>query len=413
MFTPGSRARPTARRRYETSALSGLPLHLGDGGLAAEDSTIYHHFVTRRLPQRLTAELLGTLFLVAAVVGSGIMAERLTGGSGGNVALALLCNTIATGAALVALILAFGGISGAHFNPAVSLADAFAGGLRWPEAAAYVGAQIAGGIAGVAIVNLMFGMTLFTPSQHARSGAAQVFAEWIATFGLMAVTWGCVRARSNATAFAVGGYIMAASWFTSSTSFANPAVTLARSLTDTFTGIRPQDAPAFIAAQLTGALAATALFRWLLPAVSVHAEEVLMPHAANPRTFLFACTHNAGRSQMAAALFNRYADRDCCRGISAGTAPAERVHPEVAEVMKEVGIDLRGSRLQKLDERLAASADVLVTMGCGEACPYVPGLKIIDWQLPDPKGQPMTMVRGLRDDIGSRVKELLRAECGA
>ncbi|MBI2679252.1 MAG: ACR3 family arsenite efflux transporter [Candidatus Koribacter versatilis] len=132
-----------------------------------------------------------------------------------------------------------------------------------------------------------------------------------------------------------------------------------------------------------------------------------------PRTFLFACTHNAGRSQMAAALFNRYADPQCCRGVSAGTAPAARVHPEVAEVMKEVGVDLSSVRPQQLDQPLAASATVLVTMGCGENCPYVPGLKVVDWQLPDPKGQPITMVRGLRDDIGNRVKDLLRAECGA
>jgi len=133
---------------------------------------------------------------------------------------------------------------------------------------------------------------------------------------------------------------------------------------------------------------------------------------AKPRIFLFACTHNAGRSQIAAALFNRAAEAACCRAISAGTSPAERVHPEVVEVMREVGIDLAAARPQKLDDVLARQADVLVTMGCGENCPYVPGLSVVDWQLPDPKGQPREMVRGLRDEIAQRVAELLRAECG-
>ena len=132
---------------------------------------------------------------------------------------------------------------------------------------------------------------------------------------------------------------------------------------------------------------------------------------AKPRTFLFACTHNAGRSQMAAALFNRAADPACCRGISAGTAPAERVHPEVVEVMRELGLDLSAARPRKLDEPLARQADLLVTMGCGEDCPYVPGLHVLDWQLPDPKGQPPEMVRKLRDEIAARVQQLLRTEC--
>ena len=226
------------------------------------------------LLRRLVAEAVGTALLLAAVVGSGIMGERL---AGGNVAVALLANTLATGAALVALILTFGPISGAHFNPAVTLADAWLGGVAWSDVLPYVGAQVAGAFAGVAAAHRMFELPLFFASQHARSGSAQVFSEFVATFGLLAVIWGCVRARSDAVPFAVAAYITAAYWFTASTSFANPAVTLARSASDTFAGIRPADAPGFIVAQLLGAVAATALFRWLVPALPAAAPDVVVP----------------------------------------------------------------------------------------------------------------------------------------
>jgi glycerol uptake facilitator-like aquaporin len=218
--------------------------------------------MTLSLPRRLTAEFLGTAFLVAAVVGSGIMGERL---AGGDVALALLANTIATGAALVALILAFAPISGAHLNPAVTLADALQGQLPWQEMLAYILTQIAGGVGGAITAHLMFGLPVVSLSRHARGGPAQAFSEFIATFGLLAVIAGCSRQRPNAAAFAVGAYISAAYWFTASTSFANPAVTIARSLSDTFSGIRPTDVLFFLVAQIAGALAATFLFRWLLP----------------------------------------------------------------------------------------------------------------------------------------------------
>jgi glycerol uptake facilitator-like aquaporin len=224
------------------------------------------------LARRLAAEFIGTLLLLAAVVGSGIMAERL---SGGNAALALLTNTIATGAALVALILAFGTVSGAHFNPAVTLADACAGGIAWRSVPAYLLAQIGGAYSGVAVAHLMFGLSLFSVSTHARSGGAQVFSEFIATFGLMTVIWGCARSRPQAVPYAVGAYITAAYWFTASTSFANPAVTLARSLSNTFAGIRPADAAGFIAAQLAGAFATTFLFQWLMPALNKEQAAVL------------------------------------------------------------------------------------------------------------------------------------------
>jgi glycerol uptake facilitator-like aquaporin len=215
------------------------------------------------LDRRLTAEAIGTAFLLAAVVGSGIMGERL---AGGNVAIALLANTLATGAALVALILAFGPISGAHLNPAVTLADASQGRLPWSDVPAYLGAQIAGALVGVATADVMFSEPVFALSRHARHGPAQMLSEFVATFGLLSVVWGCSRLRSAAAVpFAVGAYISAAYWFTASTSFANPAVTVARALTDTFAGIRPGDVPGFILAQLVGAAAATALFRWILP----------------------------------------------------------------------------------------------------------------------------------------------------
>ncbi|MGA7746482.1 MAG: MIP/aquaporin family protein [Candidatus Aquilonibacter sp.] len=228
-----------------------------------------------RLSQRLVAEGVGTAFLLAGVVGSGIMAQRL---SGGNIAIALLANTIATGGVLMCLIAALGPISGAHFNPAVSLADAMRGGLKWLEVPAYMLAQIIGALAGVAAANTMFGLPVFFTSHHARSGPAQWFAEFVATFGLLLVIWGCVRFKSAFVPFAVAAYIVAAYWFTSSTSFANPAVTIARSLSDTFAGIRPQDAPGFIAAQLLGAVCATLLFQWLAPLNASDAEDLLLPH---------------------------------------------------------------------------------------------------------------------------------------
>ena len=225
--------------------------------------------------RRLAAEAVGTCFLLAAVVGSGVMAERL---AGGNVALALLANTTAIGAALVALILTFGPVSGAHFNPAVTLCDAWQGGLAWRSVPGYVAAQTAGAFAGVATAHLMFGLPIYSASGHARAGGAQLLGEFVATFGLLSVIWGCARLRTAAVPFAVAAYIMSAAWFTSSTSFANPSVTLARAASDTFVSIRAWDVPGFVAAQLAGAAATTALFRWLVPELEGDADAVVMPH---------------------------------------------------------------------------------------------------------------------------------------
>jgi glycerol uptake facilitator-like aquaporin len=212
------------------------------------------------LPRRAAAEALGTAFLLAAVVGSGIMAERLAGGNG---AIALLCNTLPTGAMLTVLILMFGPLSGAHFNPAVSLAFSLRGELTWRDAAVYIACQVAGGIVGVLAAHLMFDLSLWQISRTVRTGSGQWLAEFIATFGLLLTIFGCVARVPAAVAYAVGLYITAAYWFTASTSFANPAVTLARSLSNTFAGIAPAGAPAFIVAQLVGAAVAVVIAGWL------------------------------------------------------------------------------------------------------------------------------------------------------
>jgi glycerol uptake facilitator-like aquaporin len=212
------------------------------------------------LSRRLVSEFLGTAFLVAAVIGSGIMGERL---AGGNTAIALLANTIATAAALAALILTLRPISGAHFNPVVSLDEAFVGGLKWEEASFYAIAQITGGIFGAACANIMFALPAFSVSHHVRTGTTQWFSEFVATFGLILIIRGCSRFESQWVPFAVASYIAAAYWFTASTSFANPAVTIARSLSDTFAGIRPVDVLPFVAAQVCGGFSAVLVFDWL------------------------------------------------------------------------------------------------------------------------------------------------------
>jgi len=220
------------------------------------------HALSRPLVREAVTEFVATAFLLIVVVGSGIMAERLCGG---NVGLALLANAIATGGALVALILAFGPQSGAHMNPVVTLAAAATEGLRWQAAPAYIAAQVVGAILGVWLAHIMFDLPIWQLSQHARTGLPQWVAEVIATFGLLTVIWGCRAHHQPVTAFAVGAYITGAYWFTASTSFANPAVTVARALSDTFAGIRPVDAPGFILAQVAGLALALPLLRRSIP----------------------------------------------------------------------------------------------------------------------------------------------------
>jgi glycerol uptake facilitator-like aquaporin len=231
------------------------------------------------LPRRATAELLGTGLLVAVVIGSGIMGESL---AGGNVAVALLANTLATGAGLLALILTFGPISGAHLNPVVTVADACQGGTSWRDVPVYVVVQIAGALLGTALAHLMFDKPIFFASHHVRAGGRQLLGELVATFGLLSVIRGTSRSRPSATPYAVAAYITAAYWFTSSTSFANPAVTLARAASDTFAGIRPADAPGFIGAQIVGGAAATLLFRWLVPGSRRSSPALSVPTLVSP-----------------------------------------------------------------------------------------------------------------------------------
>jgi len=232
--------------------------------------------LVRAVTRAALVELIATAFLLIAIVGSGIMAERLCGG---NVGLALLANAIATGGALVALILAFGPQSGAHMNPVVTLAAAATRGLEWHAVPAYIAGQIAGAVLGVWLAHIMFELPVLQLSQHVRTGAGQWVAEIVATFGLLMVIWGCRAHREPVTALAVAAYITGAYWFTASTSFANPAVTIARALTDSFAGIAPGDVPMFIVAQLVGALAGLGVMGWFFHAAPAGTPAVALGEA--------------------------------------------------------------------------------------------------------------------------------------
>lgn len=352
--------------------------------------------------RRAAAEAVGTAMLLAGIIGSGIMAERLTGG---NVALALLANTLATGGVLAAIILAFGPISGAHFNPAVTLADALRGGLKWCDVAPYVVAQLAGAIAGVAIANLMFGDPMFFASHHARHGPPLLLSEFVATFGLLAVIWGCSRYRSNLTAFAVAAYIVGAYWFTASTSFANPAVTIARSLSDTFAGIAPGDVPGFIAAELVGALTATALFAWVWPNN--------LATAAMKRSVLFVCVHNSARSQMAEAFLNQRCSDDFV-AESAGLEPGT-LNPFAVTAMREIGIDISNKGTKSILDlfKRGMNYSYVITVcdeTSAERCPIFPGgSRRLHWSFPDPTAlegtseERLSETRLIRDEIRAKI----------
>lgn len=441
------------------------------------------------LTRRATAEGIGTGLLVAVVVGSGIAAERLTD----DTAVTLLANTIATAGGLVALLLMFGAVSGAHLNPAVTLAERVGGHLPTGDALAYISAQIAGGAAGAVVANLMFDLAPVTISTNERSSGGLWLGEVVATFGLLTVILALARTpKASTLPYAVAGYIAAGYWFTSSTSFANPAVTIARTLSDTFTGIAPASVPAFVTAQVAGATLAVALAHFLrdpCPAAlvpldepdSTHPKESTMADlndlpidqrsalrsaatnlqrqfdgifgvetierflassydqfAANARvvtflplmaerfarqrlkalarvegkandglpTVLFLCVHNAGRSQMALGWFNRLAG-DRAVAWSGGSEPGKEVNQTAVLAMAEIGIDIAREFPKPWTDEIVQAADVVVTMGCGDACPLFPGTRYEDWELPDPAGQDLDAVRPIRDEIERRVRALL------
>ena len=277
-------------------------------------------------------------------------------------------------------------------------------------AVAYIAAQITGGCLGTITANLMFDLPAVTTSTHARSSGALWLGEIVATFGLLTVILGVVRAGRTALApFAIASYIAAAYWFTSSTSFANPAVTIARTLTDTFAGIEPSSAPMFIVAEVVGAVLAIGARGVPLPAAR-RRQRRRAPRARRTSvtkpTVLFLCVHNAGRSQMALGWFHHLADENAI-AYSGGSEPADALNPAVVQAMREVGIDITHNTPRRWTDADLDAADVVVTMGCGDTCPYVPGKRYEDWPLDDPAGQPIEQVRPIRDEIRRRVLQLL------
>jgi len=364
------------------------------------------------LTRRGAAELVGTGLLVAVVVGSGIAAQNLSADNG----VRLLENALATAGGLAVLILVLAPVSGAHFNPVVSMADWWLGrgsssGLTGRQLGVYVPAQLAGAICGAVLANAMYGEALVSWSQHHRNGGTLLLSEVVATAGLVVLIFALVRGgRSTVIPWAVGAYIGAAYWWTSSTSFANPAVTVGRAFSDTFAGIAPSSVPGFVTAQLVGLLVAVAAVIYLFPSTPAPrrvavAESEEAPVSDVPEV-LFVCVHNAGRSQMAAALLDHYA-QGRVHVRSAGSAPADTINPVVAAALAELGLDISKEFPKPLTDATAREADVLVTMGCGDACPVYPGKRYLDWVLDDPAGQPVETVRRIRDEIDLRVRGLL------
>ncbi len=358
------------------------------------------------LTRRLAAEALGSALLLVAVVGSGIMASRLSPDDRG---LQLLESAAATGAALAGVILMFGAVSGAHLNPAVTLVDRLLGSIGARDAALYVVAQTVGAGAGTLVANAMFERPVLELATTTRSSGALWLSEVVATVGLLLLIHGCGRGgRARAVPFAVGAWIAGAYWFTSSTGFANPAVTVARMLSDSFAGIEPASVPMFVAMQIAGAVLAGGLIRLLYPAPL--SRETTVPAPDRPLddrpTVLFLCVHNAGRSQMALGWFTHLAgDRAVAR--SGGSEPASQVNPSAVAAMAEVGIDISREHPERWTEEVVRAADVVVTMGCGDACPLHPGQRYEDWDLDDPAGRDVDAVRPIRDAIRTRVEALL------
>jgi arsenate reductase (thioredoxin) len=357
------------------------------------------------LDRRLVAEALGTGLLIIAVIGSGIMASRL---SPTDTGLALLENAAATAGALIGLILIFGSVSGGHFNPVVTLIDRAFGSISTRDTALYIAAQVVGGCLGAIVANLMFSLPAIELATTERSSGALWLSEVDATIGLLLIIHGCVRSgRAGVVAFAVGLWIGSAYWFTSSTSFANPAVTIARTLSDSFAGIEPSSAPMFILMQLAGAGLAFFLIRYLYPQMASPRPREGPPMPKQPAV-LFVCVHNAGRSQMAAGWLRSLAG-DRVAVYSGGSEPAAEVNPVAVQAMAEVGIDIAGEQPQHWTAELIGAADLVITMGCGDACPIFPGKRYEDWELDDPAGLDIAAVRPIRDDIRRRVEALLRS----
>ncbi len=405
------------------------------------------------LARRLLAEFTGTALLVTAVVGSGIMAAKL---SPHDVGLQLLENSTATAFALGTLILIFGPVSGAHLNPVVSAAEWFLGrrartGITARDLGGYVAAQVLGAIGGSILANLMFNLDPVTWSHTRRLAGHLWLGEVVATAGLILLIFALARSGRAAVApAAVGAYIGAAYWFTSSTSFANPAVTIGRAFTNTFAGIAPTSVLGYLVAQVIGLAVGVGLLLALYPDAGAAAAEVVVPHENTRRTarpgsasaddragrragarlsesfrskesslmpepmtadagkpsVLFVCVHNAGRSQMAAGFARHYGGEHLIVR-SAGSDPAEAVNPVAVAAMAERGIDIADQVPTRLDYDTAYATEVIITMGCGDACPVFPGKRYEDWKLDDPAGQGIDVVRPIRDDIDNRVRSLV------
>jgi arsenate reductase len=357
------------------------------------------------LARRLTAELVGTALLVTVVVGSGIAAQRL---SPDDVGLQLLENSTATALGLTVLILLLGPVSGAHLNPVVSAADWLLGhrartGMSGSHVAPYALAQVVGAVLGAELANLMYQVPLDRLSTQDRTGGHLLLGEVVATVGLVALVFALARTgRSVLAAPAVGAYIGAAYWFTSSTSFANPAVTVGRVFSDTFAGIAPGSVPGFVAAQLVGGVLAVGLVAWLYPSAKEHP----MPTPAEIPQVVFACVRNGGRSVIGRVLTEHYAGGRVV-AVSAGTQPGEHIHREVADVLERLGLDTSREKPTLLTRDTIAASTLAVTLGCGEECPYVPGVRYVDWPVADPGGQDEETVRGIVAAIDERVRGLL------
>jgi arsenate reductase len=365
----------------------------------------------RRVARRLIAEFVGSALLVAIVVGSGIAAERL---SPTDVGVQLLENSLTTALGLGVLILVFSPVSGAHFNPVVSLVDWLlcrrsSTGMNSRRLWLYTAVQILGAIAGAMLANAMFDRRAVEIATKERLSTGHLIAEVVATSGLIAVIFTLARTgRTGLSAAAVGSYIGAAYWFTSSTSFANPAVTIGRVFSDTFAGIAPASVAPFIAAQIVGAFVGLALTVYLYPDDarvrrtnhSTHGADMSKP------AVLFLCTHNAGRSQMAMGFFKHFAGEQASV-YSGGSEPAQEVNPAAIKVMAEKGIDMATEQPKRWTPDMLEAADVVITMGCGDTCPIQPGRRYEDWAIPDPAGLSVDDVRPIRDNIEKRVQALL------